>query len=198
LPQFNDAGFLYAHISYVATDLCLVLLSTKADGFAEASQCRQQVAARMAQQGELRDTVLGCLARPQYSIDELGVPEVRHCLYRLPASSGAGLDLCSAPRTGRLAGPQSPYHDRCSVKRLLRHYMLAHSRVHAHPARPLREYVQLTDEETIIVWTASDFELYVAFSPLVSKPVAHAACQKLYRKIKKEQPHLFMLQPALK
>ena len=51
LPRFNDAGFLYAHISYVATDLCLVVMSTKADGFAEASQCRQQVAARMAQQG---------------------------------------------------------------------------------------------------------------------------------------------------
>lgn len=84
------------------------------------------------------------------------------------------------------------------MKRLLQHYMLAHSRVHAHLARPLREYVQLTDDETIIVWTASDFELYVAFSPLVSKPVAHAACQKLYRKLKKEQPQLFMLQPALK
>lgn len=36
----------------------------------------------------------------------------------------------------------------------------------------------------------------VTFSPLVSKPVAIAACQKLVRRLKKEQSALFLLSPA--
>ena len=84
------------------------------------------------------------------------------------------------------------------MKRLLRHYMLAHARVHHQLAKPLREYFQTTDDELIVVWTAADFELYAAFSPLVSKPVAYAACHKLHRRLKKEAPNLFMLQAAFK
>ena len=197
LPRFNDAGFLYAHISYVAPELCLVLLTPKADGFAQLSEAKAQIAARLAQPDELRDPLLRSLAQPQYAVDELDVPEVRHCLYRLPGGAN-GLDMFSAPRTGHLAGAQSPYHDLRSVKRLMRHYMLAHARVHQQPQRPLREYMQATDDELLVVWTAADFELYVAFSPLVSKPVAYAACHKLHRRLKKEQGGLFMLSPALK
>ena len=83
------------------------------------------------------------------------------------------------------------------MKRLVRHYMLAHARVHQQQHRPLREYMQATDDELLVVWTAADFELYVAFSPLVSKPVAYAACHKLHRRLKKEQPSLFALSPVL-
>ena len=54
------------------------------------------------------------------------------------------------------------------------------------------------DDELLVVWTAADYALYVAFSPLVSKPVAYAACHKLQRKLKKEQPQLFMMAPVFK
>lgn len=202
LPRFNASGFLYAHVSYVLPELCLVLLTPKADAFAEASDCRAAIAARLETAGELRDGLLAALHAPQYAVSELGVPEVRHCIYRLPGGGGgansAGIDLYSAPRTGRLAGTQCPYHQRAAVKRLLRHYMLAHARVHHQLGKPLREYMQTTDDELIVVWTAADFELYVAFSPLVSKPVAYAACHKLHRCLKKETPNLFMLQAGSK
>jgi hypothetical protein len=145
----------------------------------------------------LRETLLRCLESPHYAVDQLGVPEVRHCMYRLP-SGGNGLDVFTAPRTGCYGGEQSPYHEPRAVRRLMRHYMLAHARTHQQLQRPLREYVQGTDDELIVVWTAADFELYTTFSPLVSKPVAYAACHKLHRKLKKEQASLFMLSPALK
>ena len=58
--------------------------------------------------------------------------------------------------------------------------------------------LRFTDDELIVVWTAVDFELYAAFSPLVSKPVAYAACHKLHRRLKKEQPALFQLSPVIK
>jgi hypothetical protein len=195
LPRFNANGFLYAHVSFVAPELCLVLLTPKADGFPAMSECRQQVMSRLAQQVELRDTLLPCVAEPQYAVDTLGVPEVHHCLFRIPHSL-AGLEQFTAPRTGYLAGPQSPYHDTASVRRLMRHYMIAHARVHSQTGKPLREYMQLTNHELIIVWASAEFELYAAFSPLVSKPVAYAACHKLHRRMKKELPNLFMLHAA--
>lgn len=203
LPVFNATGFLYAHVSYLLPELCLVLLTPKPDGFAEASEARAQISAALSgRESELREGVLAALNAPQYAVSDLDVPEVRHCIYRLPGgaggSSSSGIDLFSAPRTGRLAGTQCPYHQPGAVKRLLRHYMLAHARVHHQLARPLREYFQTTDDELIVVWTAADFELYAAFSPLVSKPVAYAACHKLHRRLKKEAPNLFMLQAAWK
>ena len=77
--------------------------------------------------------------------------------------------------------------------------MLAHARVHQQGhGKPLREYMQATDDELVVVLTASDCELYVAFSPLVGHTIAYAACHKLHRRLKKEQATFFMLHPALK
>ena len=47
----------------------------------------------------------------------------------------------------------------------------------------------------VVVWTSAEAELYVAFGPLVSKPVAIAACHKLLRRLKKDQPECFVLHP---
>ena len=129
-------------------DACIRLatLAPQADGFSAASDCRQKVAARLEQPGDLREALLGSVGSPQYSIDQLGVPEVRHCLFRIPQAL-APLEQYSAPRTGCRAGPQSPYHHTRAVRRLLKHYMLAHARVHAQPAKPLREYMQLSADE---------------------------------------------------
>ena len=202
LPRFNAAGFLYGHVSFVLPELCLVLLTPKADAFSTVAECRAQVVARLEQQNDFKASILACLGQPQYSIDQLGVPEVRHCLFRVPGGV-AGLDQYTAPRTGCHAGQQSPYHDTASVRRLMRHYMLAHARVHHAPGKaPLREYMQLSEDEMTFVWTSAKTEglgeLYVVFSPLVSKPVANAACHKLLRKLKKEMPQLLMLHPAIK
>jgi hypothetical protein len=202
LPKYNAAGFLYGHVSFVLPELCLVLLTPKADGFGVVAECRAQFVARLEHQNDFRASILASLAQPQYSIDQLGVPEVRHYLFRVPASV-AGLEQYTAPRTGCHAGPQSPYHDTSSVRRLMRHYMLAHDRVHHTSGKgPLREYMQLSEDEMTIVWTSAKTdglgELYAVFSPLVSKPVAYAACHKLLRKLKKEMPQLLMLHAAVK
>ena len=53
LPRFNPKGFLYAHVSFVAPEVCLVLLTAQADGFPQLSACRQQIAAKLQQEGEL-------------------------------------------------------------------------------------------------------------------------------------------------
>lgn len=47
LPSFNQRAMLFAHISFVAPELCLVLITTTADAFAPLSLCRQQVVERL-------------------------------------------------------------------------------------------------------------------------------------------------------
>ena len=95
-------------------------------------------------------------------MDAPGVPEVRHFVYRVG-------EQFTAPRVGVHAGAQCPYRDRAAVKQLMRRYQSVHARVHALP-KPLREYLQVTDRETIFAWTSAEYELYVAFGPLASKP----------------------------
>ena len=185
LPSFNDRAMLFAHISFVAPELCLVLITTTADAFAPLSLCRQQVVERLQEAEELRGPLFRAIAQPQYDVEEVGAAEIRHFIYRLAAHS-----QFTAPRTGPLAGPQCPYRDRASVKALLRRYQHAHQRVHAG-GKPLREYLQTTETETIVAWTSSEHELYVVLGPLVSKPVAIAASHKLLRWLRKEQPTLF-------
>jgi hypothetical protein len=168
------------------------MLTPKPDGFADLSAARAAFTSRLEAQSDVRLALALAVREPQYSVDDLGVPEVRHCLYRLSGSYGLDAQL-SCPRTGQFAGPQCPYQDRRSAKRLLRGYMLAHARVHSPPSgKPLREYLQATASETILVWATPEAELYVAFGPLVSRGVAIAASHKLHRRLKKEQAALFL------
>ena len=92
--------------------------------------------------------------RRRYTVDAPGVPEVRHFVYRVG-------EQFTAPRVGVHAGAQCPYRDRAAVKQLMRRYQSVHARVHALP-KPLREYLQVTDRETIFAWTSAEYELYVA------------------------------------
>ena len=185
LPHFNARAMLFAHVSFVAPELCLVLVTTSAEAFAPLSLCRQQVQQRLQQADELRGPLFRAVAQPQYDVEDAGATEVRHFLYRVAAHQ-----QFTAPRTGPDAGPQCPYRDRPAVKRLLRRYQHVHERVHAS-SKPLREYLITTDTETIVAWTNAEHELYVVLGPLVSKPVAIAASHKLLRWLRKEHAALF-------
>ena len=91
----------------------------------------------LQQREELRGALFRALAEPQATVDEHAPPEVAHYIYRLN-----GLGQYTLPRLGRHAGEQCAYQDRQAVKRLLRRYQLAQSRVHAGE-KPLREYYQV-------------------------------------------------------
>ncbi len=43
LPKFNDTGFLHAYVCFIATDVCLVLISTKQDSFYPLSNCKNLI-----------------------------------------------------------------------------------------------------------------------------------------------------------
>ncbi|XP_010850256.1 PREDICTED: LOW QUALITY PROTEIN: vacuolar fusion protein MON1 homolog A [Bison bison bison] len=98
LPKFNAAGFFHAHISYLEpdTDLCLLLVSTDREDFFAVSDCRRRFQERLRKRGAhlaLREA----LRTPYYSVAQVGVPDLRHFLYK---SKSSGLFTSLAWVTG--------------------------------------------------------------------------------------------------
>jgi hypothetical protein len=78
------------------------------------------------------------------------------------------------------------------VFRLMGLYQYLHHRIHS-PARPLKILFHVGMKETVLGWVTPGFELYAVFGPLVTKPVAISAVNKLLRWIKHEEDRLFIL-----
>lgn len=211
LPHHDPRGFVFAHVSFVAEELCLVLLSPDREAFPALSEYRARVASAL----EPHAPSLGhAVAAALPALDEAGVPEVLHYVYVLHA---AGQYIAPAL-------PQdSPYARRDAFKRLLRRYQLAHARTRpaAPGGKPTREYVQGSDSELLLAWCTLEFELYVSLRPLTMLPVrlltllprrlvsalrptrpyarparpqaAAAACKELLRWLRKEERSFFLL-----
>ncbi len=57
-------------------------------------------------------------------------------------------------------------------------------------------YYEVNDTVTMLGWCRpGEFQLYAAFSPLVSKDAATTACSRTLRWIKREEETLFILTP---
>lgn len=39
-PNFNENGFLHAYISFIAPEICLILIASKQESFYDISNCR--------------------------------------------------------------------------------------------------------------------------------------------------------------
>ena len=98
LPRFNPKGFLYAHVSFVAPEVCLVLLTAQADGFPQLSACRQQLAAKLQQEGELRSALLRAVGEPQCAAPRRAADARRPRAARAPPARPRATRCGQAPR----------------------------------------------------------------------------------------------------
>lgn len=87
LPKFNMAGFFHAHISYLepASELCLILVSTDREDFFNMSDCKQQFLERLNKRSTYQ-SLKEALKCPSYSVEQVGIPELRHFLYKSKSS----------------------------------------------------------------------------------------------------------------
>jgi len=128
LPQHDARGFVYAHISFVTEELCLVLLSPDREAFPQLSEHRDAIVNKIS--ASLSPSLTEALASPLPPLPPAN-PEIFHFVYKLHA-------------TGQYTSPRihcsSPYAQRGALKRLLRQYQLAHARVHVsyQPGKPPR------------------------------------------------------------
>lgn len=184
LPKFNTAGFFHAHISYLepGSDLCLILVSTDREDFFNLSDCKRRFLERLSKRSAYQ-ALKEAIKCPSYSVAQVGVPELRHFLYKSKSS-------------GLYTSPELPllYQSEKEQERLVGLYQYLHSRLH-HPTRPLRTIYHCGETENLLAWVTSGFELYLCFSPLGTKAMALSAFTKLLKWIRKEEDRLFILSP---
>uniref|UniRef100_A0A8D0GYV3 Vacuolar fusion protein MON1 homolog n=1 Tax=Sphenodon punctatus TaxID=8508 RepID=A0A8D0GYV3_SPHPU len=193
LPRFNPDGYFYAYISYLDAEctVCLILLSTDKESFYSVSDCKKRIEEGMRTQGYLQALSAGGSSQsPSYSVGLVGVPDLRHFMYK-------PLDIPENYRQlPQFTSPEleSPYHSERERHRLFDLYHYLHSRIHSG-CRPLRLIYHVAAKETLLAWVTSKFELYTCFSPLVTKAGAINVLTKLLRWIKKEEDRLFIRYP---
>ncbi|XP_063238833.1 vacuolar fusion protein MON1 homolog A isoform X2 [Bacillus rossius redtenbacheri] len=182
LPKFDPSGFLHGHVSYLSDDCqaCLLLLTVDRDVFFTLSEAKQKIVEKL-RRGNCLEAINESAGRPGFTASQVGVPEMRHFLYK-----------CKSTAQFWSPGLEAPYHTPGEAQRLLELYRALHHRLHA-PSRPLKLLHQQLHSETMLAWVTSGFELYVTFEPLVTKHNAINAVNKLLRWIKKEEDRLFIL-----
>lgn len=184
LPKFNTAGFFHAHISYLepGSELCLILVSTDREDFFNMSDCKKRFLERLSKRSAYQ-ALKEALKCRSYSVEQVGIPELRHFLYKSKSS-------------GLYTSPEFPvlYQSDEEQERLMQLYQDLHSHLH-HPTRPLRFFYCCGETENLLAWVTNGFELYLCFSPLATKALAVSAVNKLLKWIRKEEDRLFILSP---
>lgn len=69
LPRFDDSGFLHAYVCFIATDICLVLISTNPEEFYKMSECRNSIVKHFeAGENNVFQTLENALNNQYYSV----------------------------------------------------------------------------------------------------------------------------------
>ncbi|KAG8951703.1 Vacuolar fusion protein mon1 [Tulasnella sp. 424] len=114
----------------------------------------------------------------------LGIPGLRHFIYK----SRSHVQLV-------VPGWEDPYADPDEKRRLITLYQIVHDAVHARsgqPGGPLKLYFVKTEEECILGWITTPFELYVTTSPKLPKSAVVSAANAVSRWVKKHEGELVL------
>ncbi|ORY06185.1 DUF254-domain-containing protein [Basidiobolus meristosporus CBS 931.73] len=180
LPRFNSKGFLHAYVCFVAKETCLVLISPSKDKFYECSASKDLVVEHLNKTGALVE-LAEIAERKEYTLDELGIPGLRHFLYK----SKQHIQITSPTYL--------PYYESIDEqRRLFRMYQHIHDRMHAKTL-PLKTFYEVTSTEIIIGWNSRYFEMYAAFGPLVTKASIIASLTALRKWIHQEEETVFVI-----
>jgi len=119
----------------------------------------------------------------EYSVAELGIPGLRHFLYK----SRAQVQI-TCPTF------EDPYDDVDERRRLTTLYQIIHDAIHAKSGQEATlklQYIR-SEKESVMGWITQPFELYVTLSPRLPKSAAVGAANAVARWVKKEESRLFL------
>ncbi|KAJ6475067.1 trafficking protein Mon1-domain-containing protein [Mycena vitilis] len=119
----------------------------------------------------------------EYSVAELGIPGLRHFLYK----SRAQVQI-TCPTF------EDPYDNIDERRRLTTLYQTIHDAIHAKSGQEATlklQYIR-TEKESVMGWITQPFELYVTLSPRLPKSAAVGAANAVARWVKKEESRLFL------
>ncbi|KAI5725741.1 hypothetical protein M8J77_019590 [Diaphorina citri] len=209
LPQFDASGYLYSHVSYLADDCaaCLLMLTVDKNLFFTLSEAKQVITEKL-RRAKLLDEINTALSSSHSLLtSSLNITSLRHFVYKCKQTSQlicpqyeapyvANSNFGSASIQSSVASspswmPSASIVARCD-RTVLEYYSHLYCDIHRQ-SRHLKLYFQSRDTETLLGWTTAGFELYLIFEPLITKPSATNAVNKLLRWIKKEEDKMFML-----
>ncbi|CDH53413.1 vacuolar fusion protein mon1 homolog a-like [Lichtheimia corymbifera JMRC:FSU:9682] len=179
LPKFNSKGFLHAYICYIAKDISIVMISTDKDRFFDLSEWKSSIVESMQKENTLQSIINA--SEHSYKIESIGAPGLAHFLYK----SKIHVQF-TCPEYS------DPYTNDVHQKRLFRLYHYVYDRMHCR-ARPLKLYYHESDQEIILGWITSSFELYVVFKPGTSKQTIISSSNYLLRWIRRNEESLFIV-----
>ncbi|KAJ7781773.1 trafficking protein Mon1-domain-containing protein [Mycena maculata] len=139
---------------------------------------------RMESDGTL-DTIANAFrsGHTEYSVAELGIPGLRHFLYK----SRAQVQI-TCPTF------EDPYDNIDERRRLTTLYQILHDAIHAKSGQEASlklQYIR-SEKESVMGWITQPFELYITLSPRLPKSAAVGAANAVARWVKKEESRLFL------
>eukprot|EP00475_Leptophrys_vorax_P012585 TRINITY_DN19013_c0_g1_i1.p1 TRINITY_DN19013_c0_g1~~TRINITY_DN19013_c0_g1_i1.p1 ORF type:complete len:590 (+),score=104.39 TRINITY_DN19013_c0_g1_i1:127-1770(+) len=182
LPKYDPKRFLYAHISFLEKEVCLVQMSLYQESFHQLHSCKEKILQDL-QADDCLSVITEAFSRGEFSVREVGtqIPEFRHFLYK-------------SERLSQLIEPRylSPYKTAKSKITLFRLYQHIHSRIHQPRMRHL-VYHEVSASECIFgMVSPGEFEFYAVFTPFVTKEKVIAASNRCLRWIHREETSLFI------
>lgn len=182
LPKFDANGYLHGHVSYLAEDCqaCLLLLTVDRDVFFTLSEAKQKIVEKLRRSNCL-EPINDAMNRPEQTCAAVGIPELRHFLYK-----------CRSTAQFYSPAMLPPYTNDEEKRRLHMLYLNVHHCVHSN-SRPLKLLYQQMDKENMLAWATKGFEVYAVFEPFTDIPNAIIGVTKLLKWIKKEEEKFFIL-----
>nr|GAT60115.1 predicted protein [Mycena chlorophos] len=142
------------------------------------------VTSKLEREGTL-DVVVNAFraGETEYSVAELGIPGLRHFVYK----SRAQVQI-TAPAW------EEPYDVLDERRRLTTLYQIVYDAIHAKSGQEATLKLQYlrSEKESVMGWITQPFELYITLSPRLPKSAAVGAANAVARWVKKEEARLFL------
>ncbi len=202
LPKFNPSGFLNVYIAFLqredpphsegstissrslldaADSTALLCVSGGADFETIRGWC-ESATQKLIADGSLK-SLLDAAEQADYTVSELGIPGLRHFVYKARAQVQVTFPTF-----------EDPYDNLTDRKRLVTLYQTLHDAIHAKSGQSETlklQYIR-TEKECVMGWITQPFEMYIALSPRLPKSAVIGAANAVSRWIKKEESRLFL------
>ncbi|KAF9519709.1 hypothetical protein BS47DRAFT_1370687 [Hydnum rufescens UP504] len=184
LPKYNSDGFLHVYVTFFGgkseaiVDPSAALPPTPISG-SDGSSSNTSLRST-----GLLNALITASGRHGYSTNDLGVPGLRHFLYKSRSHVQITMPVW-----------EEPYEIPDERKRLITLYQCVHDALHARSGQaqgPLKLHFLRTEKEIVMGWVTQPFELIVTLLPHLPKSAVVGAANAVAKWVKKEEGRLFI------
>jgi hypothetical protein len=187
LPKFNDGGYLYAYLVFLAPNVCLLLISTvkNSEKFYELAKWKNVIDKSLKASGALTAIVKSLhKQRMEYRVGNIGISGLISFVFK-----NCHFNQFTSPAV------EPPFNSEFHKKRIFKLYQYTFDWVKDRKildCESHKVFFKSTERETILVWVTIDFEIFILFEPFVTKAMAINSANQIVRWIKQRESVLFL------